>query len=79
MLYETQQQDTAQSRMIQYNPEIAHGFNFCDAETTLPEKGFKTCKHLDEVPKQAEMSLVPIVWMGTLSLFGVGMMRRRRF
>ena len=78
MLYETGRNDQVQTRMIQYNAEVAHGFTFCDASTTIPDKGVKECKWLDELPQQSSLNVKPIAWLGTLCLVGMGMIRRRR-
>jgi hypothetical protein len=78
MLYETGRTDQVQTRMIQYNAEVAHGFTFCDASTTIPDSGFKECKWLEETPQQSTLSVKPIAWLGTLCLVGMGMIRRRR-
>ena len=79
MLYESGLTNQTQGRYIQFNPEVAEAFSFCDADTELPKSGFKPCKNIKNQAKSSFGSgIFSAGTAGILFVSCIAMIRRRR-
>ena len=79
MLYESGRNQQTQGRYIQFNPEVAEAFSFCDSDTEMPDKGYKRCKHTKNTAQSSLGSgLFSAGSVGLIAVAGAAMMRRRR-